>query len=355
MVGVGDRSGGGVAFSIILRGPDPCFVLPSILTVKLWTTSSSRTVPTCTRTTIRFVCRLRQRRSTAPIYSSGAAFTLRHPIHPSMQRTFRASSSPGIIDEVGAGVSRWRSGERVFGLVPGGGYASQIVTHPALVARVPDQLDTTSSAAVPEAFITAFDALILQAALTAGERVLIHAVASGVGTAALQIARVYGAEVAGSAGSRQKLTRVAEIAPFFGINYRETDFKEALESEFGERAINVILDVVGAPYWRRNLELLAVKGRLVLVGRMGGSEAETPLELLMTKRLRIHGTVMRARSLEDKIAVTRAFEGQLLPFFERGELTPVVDHVYPIHDIHKATARMENNENVGKIVLTFPE
>jgi putative PIG3 family NAD(P)H quinone oxidoreductase len=258
----------------------------------------------------------------------------------------------GHIDQLGESVTRWRGGERVFGIVAGGGYASQVVTHADLLCEVPEDLSDVEAAAVPEAFITAFDALVLQAAMSAGERVLIHAAASGVGTAAVQLVHVWDAEAIGTAGSRAKLERVRQVAPLFGVNYRETDFKRAIEEKYGPVAVDVILDVVGAAYWERNIALLAPRGRLIVVGRMGGSDAVTPLGAVMSKRLRIVGTVMRSRSFAEKVAVTRAFEAQVLPLFRAGRLKAVVDATYALDDVHRATDRMENNENVGKIVLT---
>jgi tumor protein p53-inducible protein 3 len=259
----------------------------------------------------------------------------------------------GRVESVGEGVTRWKDGDRVFGIVPSGGYASRVVTGEDLATRVPANLSDTEAAAVPEVFFTAFDALVLQCGMKRGDRVLLHAIASGVGTAAVQLARAWGAEPAGTAGSDEKLRKVEAIAPFFPINYRTTDFKKAIVENFGENAIDIVLDVVGASYWKSNLELLGVGGRLILVGRLGGSEAQTPLGLVMSKRLRIMGTVMRSRTHAEKATVTRAFEQAVVPLFESGKLKPVVDSVYPFARIREATAKMERNENVGKIVIVL--
>lgn len=259
----------------------------------------------------------------------------------------------GHIHQIGERVSKWNGGERVFGILPGGGYATRVVTHQHLVTAVPENLSDEEAAAIPEAFVTAFDALVLQAELKADERVLIHAIASGVGTAAVQIANVRQALAIGTAGSAEKLAKVSKIATFFPINYRERDFKDAVEYEFGPNAVDVILDVVGADYWERNIALLATRGRLILAGRLGGSDAKTPLGSLMTRRLRIAGTVLRTRRLEEKIALTRAFERELVPLLQTGKLKPVIDSVFLFEDIHRATERMENNQNVGKIVIKF--
>ena len=259
----------------------------------------------------------------------------------------------GTVDALGKNVTRWRRGERVLGILAAGGYASRLVTHEELVLRVPEGLSNTEAAAVPEAFVTAFDALVLQAGMTAGERVLIHAVASGVGTAAVQLVNAWGAEAIGTAGSEDKLKKVAALAPLFPVNYGTTDFKNAIEARYRDNAVDIVLDLIGASYWMANLSLLRTGGRLVLVGRLGGSDAQTPLGLLMTKRLRIMGTVMRSRTLAEKISVTRAFGEQVLPLFGKRVLKPVVDSVYPFAEIREATAKMERNENVGKIVLEF--
>jgi putative PIG3 family NAD(P)H quinone oxidoreductase len=259
----------------------------------------------------------------------------------------------GRVDQVGDRVSRWSGGERVFGIVPGGSYASQVVTHQDELVAVPENLSDEEAAAVPEAFITALDALVLQGEMGAGERLLIHAIASGVGTAAVQLAKVWETEVIGTAGSRHKLEQVSNIASFFPINYREKDFRDAIEYEFGPNAVDMILDVVGAGYWERNIALLSTRGRLILVGRLSGSEATTPLGAVMSKRLRIMGTVMRSRTPDEKAAVTKAFEKEVVPLLRDGRLKAVIDSVFPFEDIHRATARMENNENVGKIVLKF--
>ena len=271
---------------------------------------------------------------------------------PEWSRDVPGLEFTGRIDALGPGVTRWRGGERVFGILASGGYASRVITHQDLVVPVPEMLSDTEAAAVPEAFFSAFDALVLQGEMKPAERVLIHAVASGVGTAAVQLVKAWGASAVGTAGSVAKLNRVAALVPFYPIDRTSTDFAESIVREFGEDAVDVVLDVVGAPYWEANLSVLRTGGRLILLGRLGGSEAQTPLGLLMTKRLRIVGTVMRSRTLEEKAAVTRAFEEKIRPLLRTGELRPVVDSVYPLEEVREATARMERNENVGKIVLT---
>lgn len=157
----------------------------------------------------------------------------------------------------------------------------------------------------------------------------------------------------GTAGSLHKLKKIKEIVSFFPINYKEGDFKEAIEKEFGESPVDLILDPVGANYWERNLLLLKEKGILILLGLMGGRIAETDLSIILSRRLRIIGTVMRSRSLEEKIMAVRSFASEVLPYLRERRLIPVIDSVFPFDQLHRATQRMENNENVGKIILTF--
>jgi putative PIG3 family NAD(P)H quinone oxidoreductase len=273
------------------------------------------------------------------------------PGSPEFARDIPGLEFVGRIDALGEGVTRWRSGERVFGIVSSGGYSTRVVTNQDLVVEVPERLSDAEAAAVPEAFFTAFDALVLQCGMKSGQRVLLHAVASGVGSAAVQIVHAWGAEAIGTAGSDEKLAKVASIAPIFPINYRTRDFRDAIEERYGKDAVDIVLDVVGASYWRSNLEVLRSGGRLVLVGRLGGSQAQTPLAVLMTKRLKIIGTVMRSRPFEEKRAVTRAFEENIVPLLANGTLRPVVDSQYSLAEIRRATERMERNENTGKIVM----
>ncbi|MEW6442956.1 MAG: NAD(P)H-quinone oxidoreductase [bacterium] len=259
----------------------------------------------------------------------------------------------GRIDQIGERVTEWKGGERVFGVVPGGAYADQVVTHQRLAVSVPERLSDVEAAAVPEAFLAAHDALVTQGGLRPGDLVLVHSVAGGVGSAALQLVHLWGARAVGTAGSAEKLERMGRIAPFRAVNYREEGFQAVVEKEFGPHALDLVLDTVGAAYWRQHLALLRAGGTLILFGLMSGASAETPLATVLTKRLRIIGTVFRSRPLEEKISATRAFAHDVLPHFDSGRLRPVVDSVFPFDRVHEATLRMEKNENTGKIVLSF--
>jgi putative PIG3 family NAD(P)H quinone oxidoreductase len=261
----------------------------------------------------------------------------------------------GYVDQLGENVTAWKGGERVFGIVAGGSYAEQVVTHQRMVIPVPETLSDTEAAAIPEAFVAAHDALVTQGNMRSGDLVLIHAVAGGVGCAAVQLARVYGSQAIGTAGSEEKLARVAELAPFFPVNYRSEDFREKIEGTFGPSPLDLILDTVGAAYWIRNLEVLRARGRLVLLGTLGGIRAETPLATILSKRLHIKGTVLRSRPLEEKIAATQVFAKEVIPHFSESRLKPVIDSVYPLSQVREATERMEENRNIGKIVLTLSE
>jgi putative PIG3 family NAD(P)H quinone oxidoreductase len=257
----------------------------------------------------------------------------------------------GEVVAAGDRVEGFAVGDRVMGLLAGGSYAELVVTHHRLATKVPEQLSWEEAGATPEVSITAHDALA-QCSFVAGERVLIHAVGSGVGVAAVQIAKVLGASlVAGTAGSAEKLARARELGLDLGINYREQDFAEEVLRATDGRGVDVIVDVIGADYWSRNLRALAVKGRMVIVGLMGGTETSANLGVLLQKRLQVRGTTLRARPLEEKAVATRAFEKSVLPHIASGRVKVVVDRVYALRDAAEAHAYMETNANFGKIVL----
>ena len=259
----------------------------------------------------------------------------------------------GVVAAVGERVADRHVGDRVFGLLGGGGYAEKVVTPAGMVMTIPESLSFEQAAAVPEVFFTAYDALFNQCGLVMGEAVLIHATGSGVGTAALQLARHAGATTFGTAGSSEKLARAAELGLEYGINYRSEDFLAVTQERTSGRGVDVILDVVGAPYWERNLAAMAVLGRLVMVGTMGGADVSFRISDLMGKRLRVLGTALRVRRLDEKLALTRQIEKHVLPLLAAGQLKPVVDRVYALAEAAAAHAYMETNQNFGKIVLSL--
>jgi NADPH2:quinone reductase len=276
-----------------------------------------------------------------------------YPPPPGVPEDIPGLEFVGVIDACGDDVTAVEPGTRVFGLVGGGAFAEQVITNQQCVCPVPPELNDSDAAAVPEAFITAYDALVTQGGMRKDELVLIHAVASGVGSAAVQLVNLWGARAIGTAGGPRKLEAVGKFAPFMPINYIQENFRDAIEREYGKQPVDLILDLLGGSYWKPNLQLLRLKGRLMLVGLLAGSTEETPLALVLRKRLQIRGTVLRSRSLEEKIAVTRAFAEEVVPHFSTGSLRPVVDSVYRFSDLHEGIARMESRKNIGKIVFTL--
>jgi NADPH:quinone reductase-like Zn-dependent oxidoreductase len=238
-----------------------------------------------------------------------------------------------------------------MGILAGGSYAERIVTHHRLAVRVPTGLSWHDAAAIPEAFITAHDALS-QCDLGCGESVLVHAVGSGVGAAAVQVARIMGATpILGTAGSADKLAAAKKLGLEVGIDHKSEDFVEATKRATGGRGADVIVDFIAAAYLDRNVRALATCGRMVVIGLLGGLRAELDLGMLLAKRASIRGTVLRARSLEEKAAATRAFEKAVLPHIASGRVRAVVDSVYPLARAADAHRHMESNANFGKIVL----
>lgn len=257
----------------------------------------------------------------------------------------------GVVAAVGAEVKRVRVGDRVCCLLGGGGYAQQIVIDEAMALPIPSGLDFEQAAAIPEAFYTAFVNLVLEAGLAEGERVLIHAGASGVGTAAIQLVIARGATAIVTAGSDDKLARCQALGAGAGINYKRENFAERVAALTDGKGVDVILDCVGGSYLEANVGALRSQGRLVIIGLMGGTKAELNLGLLVSRRLRVIGSVLRSRSLAEKLAITDAFRDQVLPLFASGALKPIVDCVLPITEAAAAHDHVAANRNFGKVVL----
>lgn len=257
----------------------------------------------------------------------------------------------GVVDAIGADVERLKVGDRVFGLVGGGGYGEAIVAHERALAKIPDHLSDVDAAAVPEAFITAHDALV-QAHLCGAEPVLIHAVGSGVGTAAVQLARAFGHRTVGTARTPDKLTRAHELGLDHGVVAEQGKFAAAV-SALHPDGVAGVLELVGGNYVDEDLRCLALRGRIVLVGLLAGRHEQLDLSTLLRKRAHLIGTQLRARPLEDKIAAVRAFEAQVVPLLARGAVKPIIDVVLPLERAGEAHARMQSNAGFGKIVLTL--
>jgi NADPH2:quinone reductase len=277
----------------------------------------------------------------------------RYPAPPDAPSNIPGMEFAGEVAEVGTGVSRWKVGQRVFGIVGGGAYAEYLLTHERLLAEIPEKLSYAEAAAVPEAFITAHDALVTQASVRASESVLVHAVASGVGLAAVQLVRALGAIPFGTARGKGKLDCGRQYGMEDGWAATD-DLRELAEHAkrwTGGRGVNIVLDLVGGAYFPASIEAMAPLGRLMVIGTLAGREATIPLGRVLSSRITIRGTMLRGRALEEKIAATRAFEEQVVPMLERGVLRPVVDREFPLDQVRAAHMRMESNESIGKIVL----
>jgi NADPH:quinone reductase len=256
----------------------------------------------------------------------------------------------GDVETVGPGVTRWRIGDRVMGLVGGGAQAELLVVRDVEALPIPQKLSYTDAGAIPEVFYTAYDALVTRGRLKAGERVLIHAVGSGVGTAAAQIAKHLGASVIGTSRSSAKLAQAAPYGVDVGIDTSRTPLRDAIGGP-----VDLIVDVIGGPALADHLAMLALQGRLVILGLMGGRKGEIELDQLLHRRLEIIGSVMRSRGPDERAALVRELAERLVPLFEARNgspvLRPVVDRVYPMEQIVEAHGVMERNENFGKLVL----
>jgi putative PIG3 family NAD(P)H quinone oxidoreductase len=258
----------------------------------------------------------------------------------------------GEVDALGPDViGPLKVGDRVFGIVGGGGQAGYVVTHERMAVPIPDNLDFEQAAAVPEVFLTAHDALETQAGVRPGERVLVHAVGSGVGTAAVQLAHAAGCTVFGTSRTASKLERAAELGLDVGIDLASDDFAEVVRQKTGGAGVDVVLDLIGASVLAGNVAALATRGRLVLVGLLGGGTATIDLGALLRKRLTLVGTTLRARPLEEKIAATRRFADRVVPWLARGLVRPVLDRVFPFEEVRLAQGRVESNVGFGKVVL----
>jgi putative PIG3 family NAD(P)H quinone oxidoreductase len=255
----------------------------------------------------------------------------------------------GRVAAIGERVTAWVPGDAVMGIVTGGGYATRLAVHERQVMAVPAALDLADAGAVPEVWITAFDALVVQCGLRPGDVALVHAGASGVGTAATQIARAMGATVlvTTSSGKVDRCRALGAIA----VDYTSEDFVDACRAHTGGRGVDVVLDVIGGDYLDRDIECAAPRGRIVQVGTMAAAKTSINLGQLMTKRLTLVGTVLRSRPIDEKIAVTQRFAREVLPGFARGELHPVIDARFALGDAPDAHRLVESNATFGKVTL----
>jgi putative PIG3 family NAD(P)H quinone oxidoreductase len=279
----------------------------------------------------------------------------KYPPPPGVPQEIPGIEFAGEVAECGPGVRLWKPGQRVFGLLGGGAHAEYVVTHERLVAEIPASLDWAQAASVPEVFITAHDALWVQAALRPGETVLINAVGSGVGLAAVQLVRALHGVPFGTSRTPDKIEQASRYGLEAGLAVRENfdELVAAADKWTGGKGINVVLDLAGGPYVKAFQKLAALKGRIMLVGSVAGGSYELDARYMFGKRLTVRGTALRARSLEEKIQVTQLFAAEVVPLLANGTLRTVIDSAFPLAEIAKAHARLESNETFGKVVVTM--
>jgi len=268
-----------------------------------------------------------------------------------------ASDIPGLevagtIEALASDVTGWHAGDRVCALVSGGGYAEYCVAPSPQCLPVPGTLSFVEAAAMPETFFTVWTNVFERGRLQRGESVLIHGGSSGIGTTAIQLAKVCGARVFVTAGSAEKCAACERLGAERAVNYRETDFVSAVREANGGRGVDLILDIVGGDYVARNLDLLAMDGRLVQIAVQGGPKAQINLVPILQRRLTLTGSALRPRSVPEKGAIARGLREQVWPLLESGAVRPVVYRTFPLRDAAAAHRVMESGEHIGKLVLT---
>ncbi|MGJ9457885.1 NAD(P)H-quinone oxidoreductase [Oceanobacillus sp. CF4.6] len=257
----------------------------------------------------------------------------------------------GVIEELGEGVTDLRIGDRVCALLPGGGYAEKVTIPSSMAMKIPNEFSFEEAAAIPEVYLTAYLNIIKLAELKKDEFVLIHAGASGVGTAAIQLARVIGAKSIVTAGTDEKLEVCKSLGANYTVNYKKESFSDRVHEITNGKGVNVIIDFVGSSYWEKNLKSIATDGRWIIVAVMGGTHVEVNLKALMAKRILLKGSTLRTKSKEDKISLTKEFYSFSIEKFLKKELIPVIDTVFDWEDANKAHDYVENNKNIGKVIL----
>jgi NADPH:quinone reductase len=268
-----------------------------------------------------------------------------------------ASDIPGLevagtIEALGSGVWEWKTGDAVCALVAGGGYAEYCAAPAPQCLRVPRGLDMAAAAAIPETFFTVWTNVFDRGRLNAGESILIHGGSSGIGTTAIQLARARGARVFATAGSAEKCAECERLGAERAINYREADFAAAIKDATAGRGVDVVLDMVGGEYFAKNIDVLAVEGRLVEIATLRGVKAEVNIQTIMQRRLTITGSTLRARPIADKGLIAAAVHQHVWPLLESGAVTPIIHATFPLRDAAGAHRLMESSAHIGKIVLT---
>jgi tumor protein p53-inducible protein 3 len=258
----------------------------------------------------------------------------------------------GEIAQRGEKVNGWKIGDRVCALLPGGGYAERVSVPQQMLMPIPAGWSYAQAGAMPEAYLTAFVNLYMEANLQPGETVLVHGGASGVGTAAIQLTHATGNPVIITAGSTGKCDACVKLGADLAVNYKEEDFAEKVRVFTNGAGVDMILDIGGADYLARNLSLLKLKGRIVFIALLGGSQAQIDLSILQRRRIHMIGSLLRSRALAEKIEIKEKFMARFWRLLEEAKIQPVIDSVYPIAQANEAQQRMAENRNIGKIVLT---
>lgn len=277
----------------------------------------------------------------------------RYPLPPGAPETLGVEMAGEVVGW-GDGVQGWSQGDRVCALLLGGGYAELVAVPAGMAIRIPATLSFEQAAALPEVFLTAYLNLFDLGGLRADDYALIHAGASGVGTAAIQLAREAGAQAIVTVGSAEKAARCRALGAVAALNYHEGPFEPGVLEASGGRGVDVIVDSIGAPYWEQNLNCLVTGGRLIILAMQGGGTLEVNLGAIQRKRLRIIGSVLRPLPLAEKVALTERFKAFALERLADGRLVPVIDRVYDLAEAPEAHRRMESNANIGKLVLRVP-
>lgn len=261
----------------------------------------------------------------------------------------------GTVEQIGKDVSGWRVGDRVMALLSGGGYAQYAAIKADIAIKVPEELHLDQAASIPEVYLTSYLNMLQLGGLSSGERVLIHAAASGVGTASIQLAKAVGAKVYATAGSEEKIEVVKDLGAELAILYKEQSFREIILKETNGHGVELVMDPVGAAYWEDNMEVLALDGRMVLYGTMGGSKIDqVDLMPAMLKRIHLIASTLRGIPHERKVALKNDFVEWVMPKFRTGEIVPIIDSVYESFEVNEAHARMKSNQNIGKLVVRVP-
>jgi NADPH:quinone reductase len=257
----------------------------------------------------------------------------------------------GVVERLGDGVTGWRVGDRVTALVAGGGYAEYCVAPAPQCLPVPANVDFVHAAAVPETFFTVWTNVFERGRLKAGESILIHGGSSGIGTTAIQLARALGARVFATAGSAEKCAACEQLGAERAINYRETDFVVAVKDATGGKGVDVVLDMVGGDYFSRNMDALAMDGRLVSIAVLNGVKATINILTMMQRRLTLTGSTLRTRPIAEKGAIAAALRQHVWPLLESGKVSPVIHATFPLGNAAEAHRVMESGAHIGKIVL----